>query len=226
MIEVKTDLRGSFGPARDQGPRPTCLAFAASDAHAGLREGWVPLSCEYLFYQAQRRGGRPPSVGALRPLMLEALKEDGQPEENAWQYLPKTPADTANWKPPASVGQCFGRNGAISNDDLTAVCELLDKQRPVILHLALSDSFYKPDAEGVVTPASDERPDFSRRHAVVAVGHGLVNGVRSVLVRNSWGAPWGIDGHAWLTEVFVQPRLLAITVLSEEVDVSAGSTTA
>lgn len=223
MIEVKTDLRGSFGPARDQGPRPTCLAFAASDAHAGLRDGWVPLSCEYLFYQAQRRGGRPPTVGALRPLMLAALREDGQPEESAWQYLSTTPADPANWNPPVPIGKCFGRNGAISNDDLTAVCELLDKHNPVILHLALSDSFYTPDPEGVVTPAPGERPDPNRRHAVVAVGHGLVNGVQSVLVRNSWGASWGIEGHAWLTEKFVQPRLLAITVLLEEVDVSAGS---
>lgn len=60
-IIVLVDLRASFGPARNQGARPTCLAFAASDTHAAVREGWVPLSCEYAFYQAQRRAGRPPS---------------------------------------------------------------------------------------------------------------------------------------------------------------------
>ena len=33
-ITVRHDLRGRFGPARDQGGRETCLAFAMSDAHA------------------------------------------------------------------------------------------------------------------------------------------------------------------------------------------------
>ena len=32
-VTVKTDLRARVGAARDQGQRPTCLAFAASDAH-------------------------------------------------------------------------------------------------------------------------------------------------------------------------------------------------
>jgi len=27
MIKSLVDLRGSFGPARDQNPRPTCMAF-------------------------------------------------------------------------------------------------------------------------------------------------------------------------------------------------------
>ena len=49
------DLRSLFGPVGDQGPRPTCLAFAASDAHAALRSGWVPLSREYAFYQVAAR---------------------------------------------------------------------------------------------------------------------------------------------------------------------------
>ena len=57
-IIVLRDLRKHFGDARDQGPRPTCLSFAASDAHAALRTGWTPLSCEFAFYQAQRRAGR------------------------------------------------------------------------------------------------------------------------------------------------------------------------
>ena len=48
-VEVDVDLRGEFGPVRDQGSRPTCLAFAASDSHAGVRAGWRPLSCEFAF---------------------------------------------------------------------------------------------------------------------------------------------------------------------------------
>lgn len=72
-VEERRTLGGLFGPARDQGARPTCLAFAASDLHAGVREAWTPLSCEFLFYHAQRRAGRPPTVGEPMPLTRALL---------------------------------------------------------------------------------------------------------------------------------------------------------
>src|SRR4051812_13826074 len=92
-IEVLRDLRGQFGPVRDQGARPTCLAFAASDAHAALRAPWRALSCEFAFYHAQQRAERPFVVGAVLPSMLTALRENGQPVEDDWPYLDALPAD-------------------------------------------------------------------------------------------------------------------------------------
>src|SRR2546423_1759253 len=102
-IAALIDLRPQFGPARDQGARPTCLVFAMSDAHAALRSGWTPLSVEYAFYQAQRRAGRPPKEDTLIWSLLEALRENGQPEESGWPYLTATPADPSSWAPPAEV---------------------------------------------------------------------------------------------------------------------------
>jgi hypothetical protein len=72
-VRVAIDLRPQFGPARDQGKRPTCLAFATSDAHAALRGAWQALSTEFAFYHAQRRGKRKPSEGATLPSILEAI---------------------------------------------------------------------------------------------------------------------------------------------------------
>jgi hypothetical protein len=108
-LSVLVDLRSMFGPARNQGPRPTCMAFAASDTHAALRHSLSPLSCEYAFYHAQRRSGRPPSRGALLSSTLDALREDGQPEEPGWPYLATTPLDISSWVPPTEIGALFGR---------------------------------------------------------------------------------------------------------------------
>jgi hypothetical protein len=63
-VTIDCDLRSMFGPVRDQGARPTCLAFAASDAHAAVRPDWVPLSCEFAYYHALKRDGAGSSKGA------------------------------------------------------------------------------------------------------------------------------------------------------------------
>jgi hypothetical protein len=218
-ITVSVDLRASFGPARNQGARPTCLAFAASDTHAAVRKGWAPLSCEYAFYCAQRRAGRPPNTAALLTSMLDALREDGQPEENGWPYLAVTPKDAALWMPPREVGKLFGRNGATATHSVDRVIQELDQGHPVIVLTMLSRAFYQRNPQGVVDPAPGEQPEPERRHAVVAVGYGKVDGQRAVLVRNSWGPSWGDAGYGWLTERFLGPRIYAAATLLEEVDV-------
>jgi hypothetical protein len=222
-ILISVDLRSEFGPARNQGSRPTCMAFAASDAHAGLRGGWAPLSCEYAFYQAQRRAGRPPNKGALLSSMLDALREEGQPEESSWPYLSATPTDSASWIPPATVGKLFGRAGEKCPTSLDQIIDELNQGRPVIILLMLSRAFYNynPATQGVIHPAAGEAPEPARRHAVTAVGHGKVSADRAILIRNSWGERWGVGGYGWLTEPFLGPRIFAAAKLTEDVDVPA-----
>lgn len=225
-ITVAQDLRTKFGPPRDQGARPTCLAFAVSDCHAGLRDGWIPLSCECAFYHAQRRAGRPPSEGAILKPMLDALREDGQPVEDDWPYLNVTHVDPGAWAPPGGVMQVYHRAGEPLGSGYEELVALLDGGIPAVVIMSLSDSFYAPDDRGVVVAPPDERPDPKRRHAVVAVGHGAVDGEKAVLIRNSWGAAWGLKGHAWLPHAYFAPRLLRISVLKEEVNVLTNRTAA
>ena len=221
-----TSLKSLFGPIRDQGMRPTCLAFAASDAHAALRNGWSPLSCEYVFYQAQKHAGRPPSTGASLPSTLEALRTSGQPEEVGWPYLPATPSANETWEPPNSIRELFFRKSRLSTPKVDGIIAELDQGRPVIILLMLSSSFFRPSGKGIVDEVPGELPEPQRRHAVVALGHGTIDGQRAVLIRNSWGASWGEYGNGWLTEQFLNPRIFAAAVLTEEVYVPADSTTA
>jgi hypothetical protein len=225
-IAIKRDLRHLFGPIRDQGQRPTCLAFAASDLHAALREPWAQLSCEYLFYHAQKRAKRKPHQGALLPETLDAVRDDGQPHESGWPYLTAPPAHVSEWKPPPGISPLFRRAGHALSHNIDAMVSELDGGRPLILLLRLSWSFDWVKPDGVVDEAPGEQPDFSRRHAVIAAGHGEISGQRVIIIRNSWGEGWGNGGHGFLTEKYLVPRVFQMAILKEDLSVSPGSVAA
>ena len=213
-LTISRDLRSMLGPARDQGPRPTCLAFAASDTHAALRPDWVPLSCEYAYYHAIKRHGNQPHRGATLPAMLEAIREDGQPPEEVWKYLQAVPTNISQWKPPQNITPLYKRDSGQSPLSVDQILKHLDAGIPIIVTMSLSNAFYSPSADGIVS--SMEAPDPSRRHAVVAVGYGTRRNEKFILTRNSWGSTWGIFGYAWLSEGYLVPRLLGIAELTKD----------
>lgn len=219
-ISITVDLRQRFGLARDQGVRPTCLAFAASDAHAALKPApWAELSCEYAFCCAQRRAGLPPTSGATLRAMREAMLHDGQPLETAWPYLDQLPDDLSHYRPPKGVA-LFNCDGDEVNATVDNVVAELAAGRLPLIGMSISDAFLSPDPNGVVGVGATEKPDLTRLHAVIAVGWGTIDAERAVLVRNSWGRFWAASGYGWLIESYLRPRLMWVVLLKERANVS------
>jgi C1A family cysteine protease len=209
MVDLSIDLRGQFGPVRDQGQRPTCMAFAASDAHSAARTSLDALSVEFAYFHAVRRAIPPdPHAGVSFDQMARAIYEDGQPPEVSWPYLPTLPADIATWRPPADCAPIFRRKYNLELGSVDHIYRYLEASRPVVIALKVSASFFRPGADGVIRTTSMEHQ--INTHAVVAVGKGREVDSDVVLVRNSWGPLWGVKGHAWLTEEYLSPRLLGI----------------
>jgi len=169
---------------------------------------WSELSCEYLFYHAIRRQGASHTSGANIPSIREALEQDGQPLEAGWPYLRVVQGP---WKPPAKVGTVFCRASKILAGSFGRAWQKVTSGTPVLIGMSISDAFLDPRAGGV---ESSEAVDPTRRHAVIAVATGERSGARFLMVRNSWGAGWGLAGYAWIAERYMRPRIMEMVTIN------------
>lgn len=132
-----------------------------------------------------------------------ALADEGQPVEAAWPY---SPMQTSPWTPPAITTTLHKRSmvlGSLGFDDIAAT---LDGGHLVVLGVIITDAFFRPDALGRV---EDISLDIERGgHAVLAAGHGAhADGTPMILIRNSWGARWGVGGYGWLSQSYIARHL-------------------
>lgn len=205
-MQVGYDLSGRLGPARDQGLRPTCLAFATTSAHEVLHALNEPLSPEWLYYHAVSLAGDPPDAGSKLGTTAVVLAANGQPFDAHWSY--QTTASAGTWGPPSVPSQIFRAAGQISAVDVDAICIRLNKDIPSVIALRVDrtfDQWQQVEGEAVLSNAPPPYNNDSA-HAVLIVGHGVLSGSRFLKVRNSWGVGWGINGHAWVSEKYVIAR--------------------
>ncbi|MFS2068772.1 C1 family peptidase [Pseudomonas sp. CT11-2] len=198
MIVHKVMLDGYGSPARSQGRRPTCLAFALSD----LNRPGAPadLSPEFLYRAAAILSPAWAPGGGVTFDAMQGASLAGQPEETAFPYCPEEPSHPIP-DLPADL-QHYGQVLQHVSADPTDIACFISVGQPVGLGLRVTPEFFKP-AGDVVLFSDQVMPGLL--HAVVAIGLGHEEGSSApwFYVRNSWGPQWGVDGHAWISGAYV-----------------------
>lgn len=202
MTVTSVDLRPMLLPVRDQGHRGTCLAFAVTALHEVLRSARAvlaeDLAEEALYWGCKQVDGNW-TTGTSFQSASTALPRWGQPIEATWPYDPWRPEGVPYHQPAAPGGPDWFQARLRSLTTTSAeIRTLLAGNVPTALGITLYSSFYRPSGTGHITDPLPGDP-MKGRHAVVAVGFEDDD----ILIRNSWGPTWGVNGYGWITDAYV-----------------------
>lgn len=208
-IQPVIDLSMQLGPARSQGTRSTCMAFAMSDLNRAVAGAPDALSAEFLYQVAgSLTPAWKPGMGLRSTEAIKATLSPGQPLDVHFPYQTGDPVGVV--MPTAPAGEAlYCSQISVHGNAMQAVVDRLSQMEFVGLVMRVTQGLFTPKA-GIVPYEMSVVPNAY--HAVLAVGWGTdsSNQVRHLLIRNSWGTGWALNGHAWLPEQFVNSHVIEV----------------
>ncbi len=89
---------------------------------------------------------------------------------------------------------------AEGQERLDAVEQAVRANHPVVFGTVVGQQFMSCRDDGTLSRPTDSRG----RHAIICTGvRRAVTGRREFYIRNSWGLGWGLNGHTWLDEDYI-----------------------
>lgn len=202
------DLRPQLAQVRDQGPRPTCLAFAITAAHEASRAVNDPphmaLSEEVLYWggRAVRKEEGNDSGGITFSGAEKALVRWGQPESSHWPYDASRDENSVNYRPPdlaLARAICFSARLPRVTLGLQTIIDHLDLGETVVAAVQMAEQFFYADRGWLEMPQPSQL--IRDKHAVLVVGYTKTGAAPEdgyFIFRNSWGTEWGDDGYGYM----------------------------
>ena len=215
----QTDLRPTMPSIWDQGDIGSCIGHGTAAAVAHLRIAnhmplWTP-SRLFLYYGVRflENSVAEDAGGQIRDA-IKWLASTGCPPEDLWPYditkFASRPSDAAFAEAALHKALVYMR---VDWSNLDEVKACLAAGFPIVFGFTVYSDFESEQCArtGLLhMPSSRERTQGG--HCTCLVGYdddkAYDGGVGMGLVRNSWGAEWGLQGHFWMPYPYLtSPRL-------------------
>lgn len=222
-LPAKSDLRPQCPAVYDQGQLGSCTANAIAGAvefdlmkeHA--KEIFVPSRLFIYYNERVMEGTVNSDSGAMIRDGIKSVAKQGDAPETDWPYDIAKFAD----KPPKPVYTEAKQHRAVQYQrlvqDLNQMKGCLASKFPFVFGFTVYQSFESPEVAktGQVPMPMSNEPELGG-HAVLAVGYD--DAEQRFIVRNSWGAKWGMAGYftmpyAYLTQSSLSDDFWTIRVV-------------
>jgi C1A family cysteine protease len=226
-LPTRVDLRPHFPPIVDQQDLGACTANAAAALVAYFEKKAlghaIDVSRLFIYKTTRNLTGSSGDSGAYLRTTMESLAAFGAPPESYWPYDSRPePSNTRFDVEPTAFCYAFARNFAalkyvrldpvhvLPDQVLQNIRSYLAAGLPGIFGFPAYDEYMNAGADGKV-PFPVPTSQLSGGHANVAVGYddhlAIGPDIGALLVRNSWGAGWGMQGYGWLSYKYVTQSL-------------------
>ena len=208
VLPTLVDLRDKMPPIYDQGTLGSCTANALGAAFQSEqiklnKPNWIPSRLFIYYNERVIEKTVHEDGGAMIRTGIKTMVSEGVCPESMWKYVigrfTKKPCPECYKE---ALNNQVTEYLRISPHTIQGVKECLADGYPVVFGFTLYESMMTQDVSrsGIVPlPMVNERPIGG--HAVMAVGYD--DSIESLIVRNSWGTSWGIDGYFYLPYWFI-----------------------
>ncbi len=205
------DHRAAQSLVRNQDDRKTCVGFAVSAAHEWVVSDGGILSPEDAIWAGHRQGGPAYTEATTIPLALGGLTTHRHASESAWPYgSPPWPSDRPAAASDPSQQRDLPSWRELNAPDLQMIEGELVAGNAVLLSLRVVRSAWRQPGGFVDAPAGAPAREG---HAVLAVGVLDDAPGERVIVKNSWGPTWGVNGYGFVTKGYLDAHLKGAFVL-------------
>lgn len=186
---------GAVTPIKNQGQCGSCWSFSTTGSVEGdvfIEAGVLTsLSEQQLVDCSTAQGNQGCNGGLMDNAFQYIISNGGLTTEAGYPYTATGP-NTCNVQTP--LASTITSYCDVTSGSETALINAV-AQQPVSVAIEADQSCFQFYSSGVM---SDPSCGTQLDHGVLAVGFGVVGGVKYWNVKNSWGTSWGNNGYIWL----------------------------